>query len=258
MRDYHVVSFSGGKDSTAMLLHMLELGMPIDDIIFVDTSIEFPKMYEHINKVEQYIGRKITRLKAEYDFEYYLLEAPPMGIKAKQRALEKNCSGIGFPMGLTRWCTFTLKTNIVRKYFNQFRDRNIIQYVGIAYDEPKRIKDKTYPLVEWKWTEKDCLDYCYNKGFDFGGLYNYFDRVSCWCCYMQSLQDLRMLREHFPDLWNKLKDWENKSWNNFRHDYTIPQLEIRFDLEKEWEEKGLKPSMRNKEFKNEYLRRIQR
>ena len=48
-----------------------------------------------------------------------------------------------------------------------------------------------------------------------------------------------MLREHFPDLWNKLKNWESKSWNNFRHDYTIPQLEIRFDLEKEWEEKDL-------------------
>lgn len=77
MEDYHVVSFSGGKDSTAMLLHMIELNMPIDDIIFVDTSIEFPAMYEHINKVEQYIGRKITRLKAEHDFEYLLLESPP-------------------------------------------------------------------------------------------------------------------------------------------------------------------------------------
>ena len=77
--DYHVVSFSGGKDSTAMLLHMIELNMPIDDIIFVDTSIEFPAMYEHIDKVEKYIGRKRTRLKAEYDFEHYLLEAPPHG-----------------------------------------------------------------------------------------------------------------------------------------------------------------------------------
>lgn len=75
--DYHVVSFSGGKDSTATLLYMIELGMPIDDIIFVDTTIEFPAMYEHIDKVEKYIGRKITRLRAEHDFEYLLLSAPP-------------------------------------------------------------------------------------------------------------------------------------------------------------------------------------
>lgn len=81
MEDYHVVSFSGGKDSTAMLLHMIELNMPIDDIIFVDTSIEFPGMYEHIDKVEKYINRPITRLKAEHDFEYLLLESPPEVLK---------------------------------------------------------------------------------------------------------------------------------------------------------------------------------
>ena len=31
--EYHVVSLSGGKDSTAMLLMMLERGMQIDDIL---------------------------------------------------------------------------------------------------------------------------------------------------------------------------------------------------------------------------------
>ena len=31
----HMVSFSGGKDSTAMLLGMLESGMQVDEIIFV-------------------------------------------------------------------------------------------------------------------------------------------------------------------------------------------------------------------------------
>lgn len=44
----HIVSFSGGKDSTAMLLKMIENNMQIDDIIFLDTTVEFPEMYEHI------------------------------------------------------------------------------------------------------------------------------------------------------------------------------------------------------------------
>ena len=52
----HIVSFSGGKDSTAMLLMMLEKNMPIDEIIFCDTGKEFPQMYEHIEKVQKYIG----------------------------------------------------------------------------------------------------------------------------------------------------------------------------------------------------------
>ena len=36
----HVVSLSGGKDSTAMLLMMLEKGMPVDIIIFCDTGLQ--------------------------------------------------------------------------------------------------------------------------------------------------------------------------------------------------------------------------
>ena len=37
--EYHVVSLSGGKDSTAMLLMMLERGMQIDCILFCDTGL---------------------------------------------------------------------------------------------------------------------------------------------------------------------------------------------------------------------------
>ena len=67
---YNVVSLSGGKDSTAMLLRLLEEHRPIDRILFCDTGLEFPKMYEHLTKLERYIGRPITRLKAEHSFEY--------------------------------------------------------------------------------------------------------------------------------------------------------------------------------------------
>ncbi|GAH74603.1 unnamed protein product [marine sediment metagenome] len=58
----HYVSFSGGKDSTAMLLRMLELGIPIHEIRYFDSgSWEYPQMREHVDKVEKYIGRPITR-----------------------------------------------------------------------------------------------------------------------------------------------------------------------------------------------------
>ncbi|MBR0358180.1 MAG: phosphoadenosine phosphosulfate reductase family protein, partial [Selenomonadaceae bacterium] len=52
---YYVVNFSGGKDSTAMLLRLLELDMTVDEIIFCDTTAEFPQMYEHVDRVEKYI-----------------------------------------------------------------------------------------------------------------------------------------------------------------------------------------------------------
>ena len=59
----HIVSFSGGKDSTLMLILMLEKGMPIDDIIFADTGMEFQELYDYIDRIEKLIGLKITRLK---------------------------------------------------------------------------------------------------------------------------------------------------------------------------------------------------
>lgn len=38
-KQFHAVSLSGGKDSTAMLLLMIERGMPIDMVLSADTGI---------------------------------------------------------------------------------------------------------------------------------------------------------------------------------------------------------------------------
>ena len=222
-KDYHVVSFSGGKDSTAMLLRMLELGMPVDEIIFCDTTVEFPQMYEHLDKVEQYIGRRITRLRAEHDYPYMLLE----------HRKKNGTQGYSFPDFRSRWCTAYFKRDMINRHLKNIA--NVIQYVGIAADESKRIKDKCYPLADWGWTEADCLQYCYDKGFDWGGLYKLFPRVSCWCCPLKSLNELRQLRHNFPDLWATLLDWQHKTWRKFRADYSVDELEKRFAKEDEYE-----------------------
>lgn len=44
----HIVQFSGGKDSTAMLNLMLEKGMQIDEVVFFDTGWEFDSVYQNI------------------------------------------------------------------------------------------------------------------------------------------------------------------------------------------------------------------
>ena len=67
----HIVSFSGGKDSTAMLLMMIEKDMKIDRIINIDTTKEFPGMYAHIEKVNEYIkpyNLNIETVKIDFDY----------------------------------------------------------------------------------------------------------------------------------------------------------------------------------------------
>ena len=167
----YVLSLSGGKDSTAMLLRLLEEKRPVDLILFCDTGLEFPQMYEHLARLEAYIGRPIIWLKAEHDFEYYFYDYTP---KRKNPALEKY-RGMSWAGPRNRWCTGILKTRVVAAYLREMKKQyDVIEYVGIAADEPKRIKTACYPLVEWGMTEKDCLSYCYERGFDWGGLYEIF------------------------------------------------------------------------------------
>ena len=238
----YIVSLSGGKDSTAMLLRLIEEKRPIDRILFCDTGLEFPQMYDHLNKLEQYIGRKITRLKAEYSFEYYFLEYMP---KRKNPAL-RQYTGNSWAGPNNRWCTGRLKINVVNKYLKELKKNyDVVEYIGIAADEPKRVKHACYPLVEWGMTEKDCLDYCYAHGFDWGGLYEIFHRVSCWCCPLQPLSELRKLYECFPELWKQLRKWDDGTWQKFRADYSVRDLEMRFELEKEWLATGKNIRCRN-------------
>ena len=105
--------------------------------------------------------------------------------------------------------------------------------------EQHRLGQKRYPLVEWEVTEADALAYCLERGFDWGGLYEKKKRVSCWCCPLQSLDDLRVLRERHPRLWAELRLMDEYSANRFRADYSVEQLESRF--EEEGRQMGLFP-----------------
>jgi len=234
--DLHIVSLSGGKDSTAMLLRMLEEKMPVDVILFCDTGLEFDAMYKHIDKLEKYINKPITKLKEPRSFEYYFYEYSP---KRKNPLLEDK-KGFSWAGPRNRWCTSALKIRVINSYLRELAKKyTLIQYIGIASDEKHRIRDLNYPLVEWNMTEAECLAYCKERGFDWDGLYDIFSRVSCWCCPLQSLDELRKLRKYFPELWERLRYMDKNTWRKFSKIYSVEQLEVRFAYEDELLEKGL-------------------
>lgn len=210
-----------------MLLMMLERSMPVDEILFCDTGIEFPAMYEHLNRVEQYTGRKITRLKAKHDFYWWFW------CNQKVKGKMAGQFGMSWPGFKARWCTKRLKHKVTADYLRGTGD--YVQYIGIAADEPKRhrnIPDNVrHPLYDWGITEQQALQYCYDHGFDWDGLYEHFDRVSCWLCPLQGIKELRTLRKVFPELWSKLRVMDALTYYQYRPDYSIEQLERRFALE---------------------------
>ena len=164
----HIVQFSGGKDSTCMLLMMLEKGMQVDEIIFCDTGMEFPGMYQHIEEVRQYIkpyGKDITILKAEHEYEWYMFHKPLL------RGKNKGQHGEGWPTMKNRWCTRALKIEPTQNYLKQYGG-DTVTYIGIASDEPKRHFESStikHPLFEWGISEKKALSYCKEHGFTWGG-----------------------------------------------------------------------------------------
>lgn len=124
-KQFHAVSLSGGKDSTAMLLLMIERDMPINMVLSADTGMEFPEMYEHLAKLDEHLFRErgihITTLRHPKGFEYLMFDEP----KQKPRSLENRAKlgippyGNGWPGIRVRWCTGQLKTHLITKDVNR-------------------------------------------------------------------------------------------------------------------------------------------
>ena len=141
-----------------------------------------------------------------------------------------------------RWCTGQMKTHLISKEVNMLKGQySALHYVGIAADEPTRIKNEQYPLVTWGITEKDALNICYDRGYNWDGLYEIYGRCSCWCCPFQKIGELRNLRRFHPELWAKLMELDERAitqfgytpLGQFRKEWTVAQLERRFALEEQ-------------------------
>ena len=246
---YHAISLSGGKDSTALLLLMIEKKMPIDCVLYADTTMEFPEMEAHIAKLDEHLYRErgihITTLRHPHGFEWLMFDVPQQQKRAIERriAMGQPLTGYGWPGMTVRWCTGQLKTHLISKEVNRLKkEQNALHYIGIAADEAHRCKDdpqNRYPLVEWKITEAQALQICYSRGFDFGGLYEIYRRASCWCCPLQRIDELRKLRIHHPELWARLRDMDNRALamfgpgplGQFKKDWSVERLEERFARE---------------------------
>lgn len=225
----YVVNLSGGKDSTAMLLMLLEKHCPIDYIIFADTGKDFPQMRTHLERLGEYIKNhyptapEITEIKGTASFDYLMFETEK----------RNGVCGYGWANARMRWCTGELKTAAINRFCKSLGD-DYVHYIGIAVDEPKRLKPaprKIYPLADWNITEADALAYCYERGFDWGGLYKHFDRVSCWCCPLKNLRELKTLWRYYPELWAELRKMDERAFNQFRADYSVADLEKKFASE---------------------------
>ena len=213
----HIVNFGAGVNSTAMIIEMVNRKMPIDYVIFSDTGGELPATYEFLEKMKVWFEEKnipLIIVKSKYDcsiYDYY----------ASKKTI---------PFRKFRDCTDKFKKTPITKFIKQFKEEGVIQYIGIASDEARRIRvsetkwiEFKYPLVSWLINRKKCIEIIKKEGLPEPV------KSGCFMCPYQPDASWKNLMETSPDLWQMARQMEeqNRSYprNCLRWKGTLKQIE---------------------------------
>lgn len=237
----HVLSLSYGKDSLACLGAIEKLGWPLDRIIHAEVwatdtiPADLPPMVEFKAKADKIIkerwGIEVEHVcsKRSYNDIFYMV----YGGNGRKAEKLKNAGNIyGWPFQRGPWCNSRLKQHVLEKL-----PKDVVQYVGIACDEPGRFhvlrERKKSPLVEAGWDEAYCRQWCEENDL-LSPIYTTADRGGCWFCHNQSVNQLRLLRRNYPDLWTLMLKWDADSPVSFKADgHTVHDFDRRFQAEDE-------------------------
>lgn len=203
----HILSLSGGKDSTALAIHMRRNHPDITlEYVFCDTGSELDETYQYLNQVEAFLGKRITRLpqdmpngKSYVGFEHWL-----------------KVYGGYLPAPNMRWCTRMLKL----KPFEDFiGDDNIVSYVGIRADEKRVGYISHKPTIKTVYPFKD-------DGIDYAGVMRILEESGiglppylkwgrshsgCYFCFFQRPIEWVYLLETHPVQFDKAQSFEKIS-----------------------------------------------
>jgi len=203
------VLFSGGKDSLAVLSLVKKacdyLGVQ-PEAIHVDTTITIPENLEYVAEVCRLLGIKLNVVRSESSFF--------------ELALRK-----GFPTFRRRWCCEYLKLRPVKDFL---KDKPVLRVVFDGIRREESLRRKNTPYKEWKdylncylyhpileWTSQDVHDYLAKERLPINPLYSKgFKRAAeCWCGLYKSIDEFRLLRQYYPEMFNELLNLENMMRN---------------------------------------------
>lgn len=246
-----VLSLSYGKDSMACLGALEKLQWPLDRIVTADVwatdtiPADLPPMVEFKDYADKVIleryGIEVEHYSATepcsdnrrtYESRFYASYKHKPNKEAPMWCGFGCNDKYGFPSRRKLWCNSQLKVAAINKSAKAGAD---IRYLGIAADEPNRFHNltdtKLSPLVEIGWSEADCRAWCKKNGL-LSPIYTQSARGGCWFCHNQGVQQLRLLRKQYPDLWALLLKWDSDSPVTFHADgHTVHDFDRRFALE---------------------------
>jgi len=126
----HVLGISGGKDSAALAIYIKNNYPDIHDKVEYytsDTGRELNETYQLIERLENYLGKKILKLESVSEDTLSKEQTNPFDIYLKS-------FGGYLPSTNARWCTKKLKLDPFEKFVGT---DPVISYVGIRGDEDR-------------------------------------------------------------------------------------------------------------------------
>lgn len=258
----HIIPLSGGKDSTALAVYMLENhgNLPLE-FLFTDTGAELPETYAYIKRFEAIFNVNVMRITA--------LDLPELQVRSKEGRrspfdviLDEFYSGF-LPTPQARWCTRMLK---IRPFEHFVGTDECYSYIGIRADEnragfggaalnhtseydakrvskPVALSSKenirpVYPLKDAGLGLDDVRTILEDSGLGIPDYYDWRSRSGCYFCFYQQIGEWQALLEKHPDLFAKAAFYEQPkadgrrfSWierrtlkelSNLKKRYSIP------------------------------------
>ncbi|MCK5292692.1 MAG: phosphoadenosine phosphosulfate reductase family protein [Thermoplasmata archaeon] len=197
------VSFSGGKDSLATLLLVLEADIE-PDILFIDTGLEFKETLDHVEAVAK-----------EFDL--------PLVIEKAGDSFWNNLDMFGPPGKDYRWCCKTSKLGPAARIIKEKYPGGVLSFIGQRrYESEQRAAKRSVWENPWvplqlgaspiqNWTALHVWLYIFKMGVDYNPWYERgLDRIGCWLCPSSDLAEMEAVGSDIPDF---------KKWREFLEGY---------------------------------------
>ncbi len=229
-----VINFSGGKDSCAMLAHIVE-NYPLvkKHVVFADTGWEHNGAEDWCRSIVEGFGLKLNVVRnPNKDF---------FGMVAHRQK---------FPSPSYRQCTSDLKRGPIQTWIRQnIKDPVVVSAMGLRAEESSarakksrltRNKSMTnskrtvwdwLPIQEWK--EEKVFSYLAEKEIPLHPVYKYLTRFSCQVCIFLGAKELAAVERHNPEAIEKIARVEEEIGFTMKPEGSVRSIIAEYKLAKE-------------------------